>query len=182
MYIFYKIQYYSLTSRRTFYKNSKHASCIVNTFLSWILFCFSIRNDLIILIRSIFEELQVQKKIKRRPIKYHYAPESVNYLHPIMEDQLKETYGVMVYQEDVIKYVFTSQVWMVQMQVFSDGERVENIVQKKSLTVCGNEYISCLSLSEYYEHWKNIDYDWVKPAAQEAWVFLNQKAIKNYLN
>ncbi|WP_323514086.1 MULTISPECIES: hypothetical protein [unclassified Mucilaginibacter] len=52
---------------------------------------------------------------------------------------------------------------------------------KKSLIVCGNEYISCLSLSEYYEHWKNIGYDWVKPADQEAWVFLNQKAIKNCL-
>ncbi|MCO5951075.1 PHP domain-containing protein, partial [Mucilaginibacter flavidus] len=36
-------------------------------------------------------------------IKYHHAPDTVNYLHPIMEEQLKETYGVMVYQEDVIK-------------------------------------------------------------------------------
>ena len=36
-------------------------------------------------------------------IKYHHAPDTVNYLHPVMEDQLKETYGVMVYQEDVIK-------------------------------------------------------------------------------
>ncbi len=36
-------------------------------------------------------------------IKYHHAPETVNYLHPVMEEQLKETYGVMVYQEDVIK-------------------------------------------------------------------------------
>jgi len=36
-------------------------------------------------------------------IKYHHAPEQVKYLHPVMEEQLKETYGVMVYQEDVIK-------------------------------------------------------------------------------
>ncbi|MDB5014662.1 MAG: polymerase subunit alpha, partial [Daejeonella sp.] len=36
-------------------------------------------------------------------IKYHHHPEKVNYLHPVMEEQLKETYGVMVYQEDVIK-------------------------------------------------------------------------------
>lgn len=36
-------------------------------------------------------------------IKYHHRPDLVNYLHPVMEDQLKETYGVMVYQEDVIK-------------------------------------------------------------------------------
>ncbi|MCK5856078.1 MAG: DNA polymerase III subunit alpha [Bacteroidales bacterium] len=30
-------------------------------------------------------------------------PKQVKYLHPIMEQQLKETYGVMVYQEDVLK-------------------------------------------------------------------------------
>jgi DNA-directed DNA polymerase III PolC len=28
---------------------------------------------------------------------------NITYLHPIMEDQLKETFGVMVYQEDVLK-------------------------------------------------------------------------------
>ncbi|MDT3401018.1 DNA polymerase III subunit alpha [Mucilaginibacter terrae] len=36
-------------------------------------------------------------------IKNHHAPHTVRYLHPVMEEQLKETYGVMVYQEDVIK-------------------------------------------------------------------------------
>ncbi len=30
-------------------------------------------------------------------------PEQTKYLHPVMKEQLKETYGVMVYQEDVIK-------------------------------------------------------------------------------
>ena len=30
-------------------------------------------------------------------------PESVEYLHPIFEEHLGETYGVMVYQEDVMK-------------------------------------------------------------------------------
>lgn len=30
-------------------------------------------------------------------------PENVKYLHPVMEAQLKETFGVMVYQEDVLK-------------------------------------------------------------------------------
>jgi len=30
-------------------------------------------------------------------------PENVKYLHPVMEKQLKETFGVMVYQEDVLK-------------------------------------------------------------------------------
>ncbi|WP_345951285.1 DNA polymerase III subunit alpha [Mucilaginibacter sp. PAMB04274] len=36
-------------------------------------------------------------------IKYHHAPHQVKYLHPVMKEQLEETYGVMVYQEDVIK-------------------------------------------------------------------------------
>ncbi|OOQ58300.1 DNA polymerase III subunit alpha [Mucilaginibacter pedocola] len=36
-------------------------------------------------------------------IKNHHNPGQVKYLHPVMEEQLKETYGVMVYQEDVIK-------------------------------------------------------------------------------
>jgi DNA-directed DNA polymerase III PolC len=36
-------------------------------------------------------------------IRYHHNPSSVNYLHPVMEEMLGETYGVMVYQEDVIK-------------------------------------------------------------------------------
>ena len=32
-----------------------------------------------------------------------HNPGEFKYLHPVMEEQLKETYGVMVYQEDVIK-------------------------------------------------------------------------------
>jgi len=32
-----------------------------------------------------------------------HNPETFKYLHPIMKDQLQETYGVMVYQEDVMK-------------------------------------------------------------------------------
>ncbi|MCX2429890.1 DNA polymerase III subunit alpha [Pedobacter sp. GR22-10] len=36
-------------------------------------------------------------------IERHRDPSKVDYLHPVMEEQLKETYGVMVYQEDVMK-------------------------------------------------------------------------------
>ncbi|NCD68093.1 DNA polymerase III subunit alpha [Mucilaginibacter agri] len=36
-------------------------------------------------------------------IKRHHNPKDVKYLHPVMKEQLEETYGVMVYQEDVIK-------------------------------------------------------------------------------
>jgi error-prone DNA polymerase len=34
--------------------------------------------------------------------RFHH-PGEFKYLHPVMEEQLKETYGVMVYQEDVLK-------------------------------------------------------------------------------
>jgi DNA polymerase-3 subunit alpha len=36
-------------------------------------------------------------------IRRFHSPGAINYLHPVMEEQLKETFGVMVYQEDVIK-------------------------------------------------------------------------------
>ncbi|MFW5645326.1 MAG: DNA polymerase III subunit alpha, partial [Bacteroidota bacterium] len=36
-------------------------------------------------------------------IRRFHHPDSFEYLHPVMEKQLQETYGVMVYQEDVIK-------------------------------------------------------------------------------
>ena len=36
-------------------------------------------------------------------IERFHDPTKVQYLHPVMEEQLKETYGVMVYQEDVLK-------------------------------------------------------------------------------
>jgi len=40
--------------------------------------------------------------MKQYIFRFHH-PKSFEYLHPVMEEHLKETYGVMVYQEDVIK-------------------------------------------------------------------------------
>lgn len=39
----------------------------------------------------------------REYIHRFHNPQDFKYLHPVMEDQLKETFGVMVYQEDVLK-------------------------------------------------------------------------------
>ena len=36
-------------------------------------------------------------------IERFHDPKKIDYLHPVMKEQLKETYGVMVYQEDVLK-------------------------------------------------------------------------------
>jgi len=44
-----------------------------------------------------------QSGMMQQYISRYHKPETVQYLHPVMEDLLKETYGVMVYQEDVIK-------------------------------------------------------------------------------
>jgi error-prone DNA polymerase len=39
----------------------------------------------------------------REYINRFHHPNSFKYLHPVMQEQLEETYGVMVYQEDVLK-------------------------------------------------------------------------------
>jgi hypothetical protein len=52
----------------------------------------------------------------------------------------------------------------------------------KDFAVCGDEYITALSLVEYPDYWTKIGYDWVKPCDLQAWRFLNEKAIDNYLN
>jgi len=39
----------------------------------------------------------------REYIQRFHHPNSFNYIHPVMKEQLRETYGVMVYQEDVLK-------------------------------------------------------------------------------
>jgi DNA polymerase-3 subunit alpha len=39
----------------------------------------------------------------RAYIQRFHDPKSINYLHPVMQEQLEETYGVMVFQEDVLK-------------------------------------------------------------------------------
>lgn len=41
----------------------------------------------------------------REYIKRFHNPEEIRYLHPVFEEHLGETYGVMVYQEDVMKIV-----------------------------------------------------------------------------
>ncbi len=39
----------------------------------------------------------------REYIKRFHDPANINYLHPVMKEQLNETFGLMVYQEDVLK-------------------------------------------------------------------------------
>lgn len=39
----------------------------------------------------------------RQYIERFHNPQHIDYLHPVLKEQLQETYGVMVYQEDVLK-------------------------------------------------------------------------------
>ncbi|MFN6946226.1 MAG: DNA polymerase III subunit alpha, partial [Cytophagaceae bacterium] len=52
---------------------------------------------------SIIRPGVAQSGMMQQYISRFHNPEKIQYLHPKMEELLKETYGVMVYQEDVIK-------------------------------------------------------------------------------
>jgi DNA-directed DNA polymerase III PolC len=52
---------------------------------------------------SIIRPGVAQSGMMKTYIHSFHHPNEVKYLHPVMEAQLKETFGVMVYQEDVIK-------------------------------------------------------------------------------
>ncbi|WP_199120299.1 DNA polymerase III subunit alpha [Pedobacter sp. ASV28] len=52
---------------------------------------------------SIIRPGVAQSGMMKTYIQNFHSPHTVKYLHPVMEEQLKETFGVMVYQEDVIK-------------------------------------------------------------------------------
>jgi len=52
---------------------------------------------------SIIRPGVAQSGMMKTYIYNHHHPKQVKYLHPVMAEQLEETFGVMVYQEDVIK-------------------------------------------------------------------------------
>lgn len=54
---------------------------------------------------SIIRPGVAQSGMMREYIDRFHHPEKIQYLHPVFEQNLKETYGVMVYQEDVMKIV-----------------------------------------------------------------------------
>ena len=62
-------------------------------------------NDYLTLVAasSIIRPGVAKSGMMKQYIKNFHQQENINYLHPVMENLLKETYGVMVYQEDVLK-------------------------------------------------------------------------------
>lgn len=55
---------------------------------------------------SIIRPGVAQSGMMKAYIESFHRPQDVKYLHPIMERELKETFGIMVYQEDVIKICY----------------------------------------------------------------------------
>ncbi len=51
----------------------------------------------------------------------------------------------------------------------------------KDFVVCGKEYINCIGLGNYEAEWKNIGYNWIKPANDKAFLLLKDAAKRNYL-
>jgi len=62
-------------------------------------------NDYLTLVAasSIIRPGVAKSGMMKQYVKNFHQQENINYLHPVMENLLKETYGVMVYQEDVLK-------------------------------------------------------------------------------
>ena len=52
---------------------------------------------------SIIRPGVAQSGMMKAYIQNFHKPDAVEYLHPVMKEQLEDTFGVMVYQEDVIK-------------------------------------------------------------------------------
>jgi DNA-directed DNA polymerase III PolC len=58
---------------------------------------------LLVAVSSIIRPGVAQSGMMRAFIERLHDPSKIEYLHPVMKELLEETYGVMVYQEDVIK-------------------------------------------------------------------------------
>ncbi len=91
-------------------------------------------------------------------IKRHLNPETVEYIHPKMEELLFETYGVMVYQEDVIKVAHSfGGLSLAQADVLRRG--------------MSGKYRSRLEfdkiVEQYFENCKRFGYD--DDIAKEVW-------------
>ena len=59
----------------------------------------------LVAVSSIIRPGVAKSGMMREYIKRFHEPESFEYLHPVFEEHLGETFGVMVYQEDVMKIV-----------------------------------------------------------------------------
>lgn len=57
----------------------------------------------LVAVSSIIRPGVAKSGMMKEYIKRHHTPEKTKYLHPVLKEQLSETYGIPVYQEDVLK-------------------------------------------------------------------------------
>ena len=87
-----------------------------------------------------------------------HNPDKFEYLHPILKEQLKETYGVMVYQEDVLKVGH----YFCGLDL-ADADVLRRMMSGKSRNKKHLEEIS----DKYYTHCKAVGHNEV--VAKEVW-------------
>lgn len=91
-------------------------------------------------------------------IKRHHDPSQANYIHPKIKDLLEETYGVMVYQEDVIKVAHH----------FANLTLAESDVLRRAMS---GKYRSRLEfqkiVDKFFDNCKELGYE--DEVAQEVW-------------
>lgn len=94
----------------------------------------------------------------RAYIERFHDPTRVKYLHPVMEEQLKETYGVMVYQEDVLKVGHH----------FGGLDLADADVLRRMMSGKGRNKKHLLEIeSKYYSNCKRFGYP--EEVAKEVW-------------
>ncbi len=116
----------------------------------------------LVAVSSIIRPGVAKSGMMREYIKRFHEPESFEYLHPVFEEHLGETFGVMVYQEDVMKIVHhfagleldeSDVLRRIMSGKKYKGDTFERL-QKKYFTNCRNRGYS-KTLAE--EVWRQVE-------------------------
>ncbi len=91
-------------------------------------------------------------------IERHHNPATIQYPHPVFEQQLKETYGVMVYQEDVMK--IGHHYGGLDL---ADADVLRRMMSGKSRSKKHMEEIQ----DKYFEHCSKMNYP--REVSEEIW-------------
>ncbi len=94
----------------------------------------------------------------REYIRRFHHPNDFEYLHPVMKEQLSETYGVMVYQEDVIKMA----------HYFAGLDLSEADILRRAMSGRSRSYKEFLQIKEkYFSNCRLLGHS--DEVAQEVW-------------
>ncbi len=91
-------------------------------------------------------------------IERHHDPSKVCYPHPVFEEQLKETYGIMVYQEDVMK--IGHHYGGLDL---ADADVLRRMMSAKRIA---GEKMSAIQ-EKFFSHCKKMNYP--EPVSEEIW-------------